>query len=107
MAEVVEVTDETFDAEVTQAETLVAAEFYTQFCPVCKRLTPVFEELASDYSGKAKFVKLDVARAAESARTFAVMSAPSVLLLKTGQEVGRSVGYADKGKLASMIDAQL
>lgn len=107
MAQLIDVTDETFDAEVKQADTLVAAEFYTRTCPVCKKLMPVLEELADDYSGKVKFVKLDVADAADLAQAFAIFSAPTVLLLRGGKEVARKAGYADKKKLAGMIDAQL
>jgi len=107
MAQVVEVSDDTFDAEVIQADTLVAAEFYTQFCPTCKRLTPVFEELSDDYSGRVKFVKADIAKAGERARKLAVLSAPSIVLLKNGEEVDRVAGYADRAKLAKMIDDQL
>ena len=104
MGPVTEVTDATFDSEVAKADTLVAAEFYTQFCPVCKRLAPVFEELSNDYAGRVKFVKLDVAHAGETARKFAVMAAPTILLLKSGQELARHIGFADKPKLANLID---
>ena len=107
MAQLIDVTDETFDAEIKQADTLVAAEFYTRTCPVCKRLMPVLEELADEYSGRVKFAKLDVAQASESARAFAIFSAPTVVLFKGGQEVARNAGYADKKKLAGIIDAQL
>ncbi len=107
MAQLIDVTDDTFDAEVKQADALVAAEFYTRTCPVCKKLIPVLEQLADDYSGKVKFVKLDVADAADLAQSFAIFSAPTVLLLKGGKEVARNAGYADKKKLAGMIDAQL
>jgi thioredoxin 1 len=107
MANVVDVTDETFDAEVIQSDKLVAAEFYTRFCPVCKRLAPVFEELSNDYAGRVKFVKLNVAQAGETARKFAVMSAPTTLLLKSGQELARHMGFADRKKLSGIIDAHL
>jgi len=107
MGEIIQVTDESFDAEVAQADKPVAAEFYTQFCSVCKRLAPVFEELAKDYSGKVKFVKLDAAQAGETARKFGVMAVPTILVLRSGKESGRHIGFADRKKLASMIDAQL
>ena len=107
MAQLIDVTDETFDAEIKQADTLVVAEFYTRTCPVCKKLMPVLEQLADDYGGKVRFVKLDVANAAEQAQSFAIFSAPTILFLKSGKEVARSAGYADNKKLAGMIDAQL
>ncbi len=107
MGPVTEVTDATFDSEVAKADTLVAAEFYTQFCPVCKKLAPVLEELSNDYAGRVKFVKLNVAHAGETARKFAVLSAPTILLLKCGQELARHIGFADKPKLAKMIEPKL
>ena len=107
MAQIVEITDATFDSEVMQAEGLVALEFFTSVCPVCKRLAPVFEELSADYAGKGRFAKADVAQTGEAARKFAIMSVPTVLLVKGGREVDRSVGYVDKKKLASLIDAHL
>jgi thioredoxin 1 len=107
MAQIVEITDATFDSEVMQAEGLVALEFYASVCPVCRRLAPVFEELSNDYAGKGKFAKADVAQTGESARKLVVMSVPTVLLVKGGREVDRSVGYVDKKKLARLLDAHL
>jgi thioredoxin 1 len=107
MPQVVEVTDDMFDTEVMQAKGLVVAEFYTQFCPACKRVTPIFEQLSDDYSGRARFVKADVAKAPEAARKVTVLSAPSIVLFKDGKEVDRVAGYVDKTKLAAIIDCQL
>ncbi len=107
MPQVTEVNDQTFDSEVAQSDKLVAAEFYTQFCPVCKRLSPIFEELSDEYAGKVKFVKVEATQARETARRFAVMSAPTILLLKSGKEVARHIGFADRKKLSGIIDAQL
>ena len=107
MPQVIDVTDETFDTEVTQANTPVAAEFYTQFCPTCKRVTPIFEQLSDEYSGRVEFVKVDVAKAAETARRLVVLASPSIVILKRSQEVDRIAGYADRAKLLSLIEAAL
>jgi len=107
MPQVIEVTDETFETEVTQANIPVAADFYTQFCPTCKRVTPIFEQLSDEYSGRVKFVKVDIAKASETARRLAVLSSPSIIVLKGSQEVDRIAGYADRAKLARLIEAAL
>jgi thioredoxin 1 len=107
MPQVIDVTDETFETEVTQADTPVAAEFYTQLCPTCKRVTPLFEQLSDDYSGRVKFVKVDIAKAPEIARRLPVLSVPSVLVFKGGQELERVTGYADQAKLVRLIDDAL
>lgn len=107
MPQVIDVTDETFETEVTQADTPVAAEFYTQLCPTCKRVTPIFEGLSEDYSGRVKFVKVDVAKASETARNLAVLASPSIVVLRAGQEVDRIAGHADKAKLVRLIEAAL
>ena len=107
MPQVVEVTDETFDAEVAQANTPVAADFYTQFCPTCKRVTPIFEQLSDEYGGRVKFVKVDIAKASETARRLAVLSSPSIIVLKSDQEVDRIAGYADRANLVRLIEAAL
>ena len=105
MPQVIEVTDQTFDAEVVQSDKLVVAEFYTQFCPVCKRLSPIFEELSDEYGGKVKFVRIGATQARETASKFAVMAVPTILLLKSGKELARHLGFADKKKLAKLLDA--
>jgi thioredoxin 1 len=107
MPQVVEVADETFEKEVSQADIPVAADFYAQLCPNCKRVTPIFEQLSDEYSGRVKFVKVDVAKASETARRHAVLAVPSIFVFKSGQEVDRIAGYADKAKLARLIEAAL
>lgn len=107
MPQVIDVTDETFEAEVTQADAPVAAEFYTQLCPTCKRVTPVFEQLSDDYSGRVKFVKVDIAKAPETARRLPVLSVPSVLVFKGGQELERVTGSADQAKLVGLIESAI
>lgn len=104
---VTDVPEETFEKEVTQRETPVAAEFYTQLCPTCKRVTPIFEPLSDDYSGTVKFVKVDIAKAPEIGRRQPMLSVPSVFVFEGGQEIERVTGYADPAKLPRLIESAL
>jgi thioredoxin 1 len=81
----------------------VLVDFFAEWCGPCKLLLPIFEELAPEYEGKIKFVKVNVDESANTAQQFGVLSIPTLVVLKDGQEVDRMTGFqtADvlRGKL--------
>jgi len=100
----VAVNDRTFDSEVLQSETPVLVDFWSTWCGPCKMIAPVLEEIAGEKNGQLKIAKLDVDANPESAQKFGVMSIPTLLLFKNGQEVSRIVGYQSKSKLVEKLD---
>ena len=90
-----------FDTEVKDGEVIV--DFYADWCGPCKMLAPVFQELAKDMDGTAKFVKVDVDNTQDIAARFQVSSIPTVAILKDGKEVDRIIGFMPKQAIEAKI----
>jgi len=99
------VTDQNFEAEVLKSDIPVLVDFYAEWCGPCKMMTPIIEELAKEYEGKVKIVKLDVDKNQQTAGQFQVMSIPTLFIFKGGQVVEQMVGYQDKAALTTRIDS--
>ncbi len=102
---VVLVNDENFASAVKQGLTLV--DFYADWCGPCRMLTPVINQVAEELHGKARFVKVDIEVSQHVAAMFQIMSIPTLVLIKDGQEVGRLVGLRDAKAIKHFIEAQL
>lgn len=87
-----EVTGDTFKAEVLDNPTPVAVDFWASWCGPCKMLSPVVEEIAQQFECKALVGKVNVDEEPDLARQFGVMSIPTVVFLKNGVEFDRKVG---------------
>ena len=103
----VHLTEGNFDGEVMQSEIPVIVDFWATWCPPCKMLAPVFEELAGEYEGKVKFAKLDTDEVRAVAQKYSIMSIPTLIVFKGGKEVERMVGALPKEALKEKIDALL
>ena len=90
-----------FDTEVK--DRVVIVDFYADWCGPCKMLAPVFQELAKDMDGTAKFVKVDVDNTQDIAARFQVSSIPTVAILKDGKEVDRIIGFMPKQAIEAKI----
>ena len=102
---VIMLTEENFRQEVLKADVPVLVDFWAAWCGPCKMVGPIVEELANDYVGKAKVCKLNVDDCGRIAQSYGVMSIPTLILFKGGQEVNRVVGFRPKGELAKMLEA--
>jgi len=100
-------TAEEFKKEVLQAEVPVIVDFWASWCQPCKILGPIVEELAKDYDGRARVVKVNVDEARELVQIHQVMSIPTVVFFKQGQARDRSIGAVPKTILAEKLDALL
>jgi thioredoxin 1 len=101
------VTDASFDGEVVGAEGLTLVDFWAEWCGPCRMIAPTIEELAHEYEGKLKVVKLDVDENQRTAQEYAVRSIPSLLFFKGGQVVETVVGAVRKQRLEEVIEAHL
>jgi thioredoxin 1 len=107
MSDVLQATDQTFDAEVMQSEQPVLVDFSATWCGPCKKLEPIVHEIAGDYDGRLKVVKVDVDQAPTTAAKFGVMSVPTLLLFQGGAVKDQVVGLVSKQSLADRVDKVL
>ena len=87
----------TFEADVLSASLPVVVDFYADWCPPCRMMTPILERLAVEYEGKVTIGKLDVDMDQDIAIKYGVMAMPTLGLFKDGKMVDRMVGYPGGG----------
>jgi len=98
------VTDQEFSEKVLKSEGPVLVDFYADWCGPCKMAEPVLEELSEEYKGKADIMKINVDENQESSEKYGVMSIPTTILIKGGEEVGRQVGFAGKAAFEKLLE---
>jgi len=96
-----------WEIDVVNSEIPVFVDFWAEWCGPCRMVGPVVEELANDYQGKVKFVKVNVDEAGELASKFNVFSIPTLIILHKGQVLSQQVGAASKESYKNMIDRAL
>lgn len=101
------VTDATFDAEVRNSAVPVVVDFWAEWCGPCRQIGPALEELAVEFGGKVKIVKINVDENPESPAMLGVRGIPSLFLFKDGKVVSNKVGAAPKAALANWISASI
>ena len=104
---VLHATDADFDSHVLQSDVPVLVDFWAPWCGPCKMIAPALDQLAGEYAGKAKVVKVDVDQNPATAMKFRVRSIPMLLLFKDGQIHGQQIGAVGKAQLAQLIDKAL
>ncbi|HRC61756.1 MAG: thioredoxin [Dehalococcoidia bacterium] len=107
MAHPADTTDTTFDADVLQSDTPVLVDFWAPWCGPCRMVAPIVEELAGEYEGRVKFLKLNTDENPRVASQFGIRSIPTLLVFKQGSIVGQIVGFRPKSDLAKRLDAVL
>ncbi len=104
MSKVVEVSDSSFEEDVLKADTPVLVDFWAPWCGPCKTIAPVVEELAAEYDGKLKVVKVNVDDNKEAAMKYGVRGIPNLILFKDGENVAQIIGAVAKQELVTAID---
>jgi thioredoxin len=99
-----DVTDETFEAEVLRSEVPVLVDFWAQWCPPCHRLAPVLDQLAVEYAGRARVVKVDVETSPRLVARYRVLAMPTLSVFRDGAVVSQTVGAPPASRLRDQID---
>lgn len=96
-----------FQASVEDAKGVILVDFFATWCGPCQMSAPIVDKMAEDYAGKASIVKVDVDQAREPAMKYSVMSIPTFVVFKDGQEVDRQTGFPGEAALKAMVDKAL
>ena len=102
-----EFTDSNFEELVLKSDKPVLVDFWAEWCGPCRMVGPVVEEIAKEYEGKAVVGKLNVDNNPQIATKYGIRSIPTILFLKNGEVVDRSVGAVPKAMLAQKLEGQL
>ncbi|MDR1068358.1 MAG: thioredoxin [Clostridiales Family XIII bacterium] len=105
MSEIKHLSEDNYEQET--AGGVVVVDFYADWCGPCKMMAPAFEEAAQEYAGRATFAKLNIDTAKQIAVANKVMSIPTLLFFKDGEQKDRVTGVIDKATLAQKLDALL
>ena len=103
MAEITHATDATFQAEVLDSKLPVIVDFWAEWCGPCKQIAPVLKELADQYDGRVKVVKVDIDNNQDTPAKYGVRGIPTLLLFKAGKVEATKVGALSKTQLNEFV----
>ncbi len=105
MSDLMEVTTDTFEKEVLQSALPTLVDFWAPWCAPCRAMAPVLESMAKEFSGKIRFVKVNVDEHAALAGKYGIHSIPTLFLFKNGQPAENLIGYVSEKDLRAKLQA--
>ncbi|HDR1287558.1 TPA: thioredoxin, partial [Pasteurella multocida] len=100
-------TDATFTADVVNSDVPVLLDFWAPWCGPCRMISPILDEIAAEFSGKVKVVKINIDENQATPAQLGVRSIPTLVLFKNGKAVATQVGALPKNQLANFINQNI
>ena len=107
MSNIVTVSDASFEADVLQSDKPVLLDFWAPWCGPCKMITPLLEEISTEYGDKIKIAKVNVDDNPDTPAKFAVRGIPTLMIFKNGKMEATKVGALSKSQLTAFVDSHL
>ncbi len=104
---VVHTSDDSFEQDVLASDQPVLVDFWAEWCGPCKMIAPILDEIADEYAGKLKVVKLDIDSNPAMPRRFGVRGIPTLMVYKAGEVEATKVGAVTKSQLSAFIDSNI
>lgn len=105
--DIVTVNQDSFQKNVLESQKPVLVDFWAPWCGPCKMVAPIVEDLAKEYSGKAKFAKVNVDESPFVASSYGIMSIPTIIIFKNGKPAEQVIGYKPKNEFKKLLDSVL
>jgi thioredoxin 1 len=103
MGNVIEVDDESFEAEVIRSERPVLVDFGATWCGPCRALEPIVEQIAAEHLATLKVVKIDIDEAPNTVKRYGIRGAPTLLVFRGGEKKAQHVGMTSKERLLAFV----
>ena len=104
MGKMIEVTDDTFDDEVIKSELPVLLDYWAEWCGPCKMITPLLEQIATEYDKKLKVCKINIDHNTSTSAKYNIKGIPTLMVFKNGDIEGTKVGSLTKSQLTEFLD---
>ncbi|EXI76818.1 MAG TPA: thioredoxin TrxA [Candidatus Accumulibacter phosphatis] len=101
------VTDDSFTADVLQSAEPVLVDYWAEWCGPCKMIAPLLDDIATDYAGRLKVVKLNIDDNQKTPASYGIRGIPTLMLFKNGNVEATKVGALSRAQLVTFIDSNL